>query len=361
MKKLSISEHIKRKAFNIYKKTETSLHELRSILWECTLKCNLNCGHCGSDCTASCNVPNADQNLFYSALESIKTRFNPANVMVGITGGEPLMRQDLPQIIQHIKQMGFPVGIVSNGFAMTPQKFIELINAGLNTLTFSLDGLKKEHNQLRKNPLSYQHVYTAIKNAASFIEQSKNKAHFDFDVVTCVSPINIGSLEQIKDSLLQAGVKHWRLFAIFPSGRAVSQQYNLSREQFTYLMEFILQERKKNEIEVSYSCEGWLDKYEAKVRSSYYFCRAGITNAGIFIDGKVGGCISARSKDFIAGDLHQKSFIDIWENDFDIHRNRQWAYKGMCAKCKDFKYCLGNGLHLYDNIASEPNRCFLAQ
>ena len=269
------------------------------------------------------------------------------------------MRRDLPQIIEHITDMGFPVGIVSNGFAMTPEKFTNLVKSGLKTLTISLDGLEEEHNRLRKNPLSYKHAYTALKNAAAYVQLTQGKTGFVFDVVTCVHPGNIATLEQIRDSLISVGVNHWRLFSVFPSGRADDRRFNLSPEQFVRLMDFIENERKKGIIDVSYSCEGWLGRYEAKVRPSYYFCRAGITNAGIFADGRVGGCISIRAKDFIVGNLHEQSFMDIWENNFEIYRNRQWTKKGKCKDCESYKYCQGNGLHLYSSSEAEVARCSL--
>lgn len=357
--KTPFGETIRRNFFDTYRRTETKLHELKSILWECTLRCNLNCGHCGSDCRAVANTPDADKNLFFRALEDIRNVYNPHRLMVGITGGEPLMRKDLPEIISHISAMGFPVGMVSNGFALTPEKFTELLNSGLNTLTVSLDGPEAVHNELRKNPLSYRHAFTALKNAAVFSDKVQGKVNFNYDVITCVHPGNIDSLSDFRNTLVNAGIRNWRIFAIFPSGRAANNRFDLSPSQFRQILDFIKSEREKKEINVSYSCEGWLGKYEGKVRQSYYFCRAGITNAGIFADGRVGGCISIRSEDFIAGNLNEKPFMEIWENGFDLYRNRLWTKKGNCAVCSSWKHCMGNGLHLYPSINSEPTRCSL--
>lgn len=354
MRSLSCFEGMRRKAFDIIRWEETGKHELKSILWECTLRCNLSCGHCGSDCKKVCDVPDADEKLFFSALQDIKTRYDSSKVFIGITGGEPLMRSDLEAIISTVRSMCFRVGIVTNGFAMTPRRFLALVQAGLCSMTVSLDGLEDQHNALRGNPDSFGHAMTAIGNAASFIRQSKTP--FDFDVVTCVNPGNIGTLSRLQSLLWENGVRHWRLFSIFPSGRACDERFNLDQDSFREMMDFIAQCRKRN-LDVSYSCEGWLGSYELKVRPTYYFCRAGITNAGIFVDGRVGGCISARSPDFIAGDLKEKSFLDIWDNGFGVLRDRSWAKKGNCGTCPDWKHCLGNGLHLYKDMASGPARC----
>ena len=356
-----LKERFRRSLFGLYRRSETKIHQLKSVLWECTLRCNLNCGHCGSDCKASSGMPDADEKLFYSALEDIRKSQDPSKVMVGITGGEPIMRNDLANIISEVRSMGFPVGIVSNGFALTPRKFVELVNSGLNSLTISLDGLEKEHNSLRKHPKSFANAMLAIRNAAEFVRQSMGRTPFDFDVVTCVHPGNIGTLHGIRDVLFLAGVRNWRLFGIFPSGRAEDGGFQLSKEQYYSMLDFISWERDKGEMNISYSCEGWLGDYEMRARGSYYFCRAGITNAGIFADGSVGGCISVRSRDFIAGNLHDKPFMKIWNEDFGVFRDRSWTKIGRCAGCSEYRHCLGNGLHLYSSLQSGPVRCSLPE
>ena len=354
-----IVESLRRRLFDIYRKTETKTHPLRSVLWECTLRCNLNCGHCGSDCKSSSETPDADALLFFSALDDIARHFDPASVMIGITGGEPLMRSDLPSIISEIRSRGFPAGMVSNGFALSPAKFVELVNSGLNSLTISMDGLEEEHNALRNHPKSFDNAMMAIRNAAKFVSQSQGRTPFDFDVVTCVNPDNFGSLPEIKRMLCEAGVRNWRLFSVFPSGRAGSGKYELSRDEYRGMLDFISDARSSGGMNVSYSCEGWLGDYEMKTRGSYYFCRAGITNAGIFADGSVGGCISARSNDFIIGNLHDKPFMRIWNEDFGIFRDRSWTKRGMCAECGEYRHCAGNGIHLYSSLRCGPSRCSL--
>jgi radical SAM protein with 4Fe4S-binding SPASM domain len=49
------------------------------------------------------------------------------------------------------------------------------------------------------------------------------------------------------------------------------------------------------------------------------------------------------------GNIYKDSFWDVWENRFEQYRDRGWTRKGQCANCKVWRYCEGNGLHLYDN------------
>ena len=96
-----------------------------------------------------------------------------------------------------------------------------------------------------------------------------------------------------------------------------------------------------------YGCEGFLGGYEAEVRDVFYHCSAGITTAGIRIDGSISGCTSIRA-DYDQGNIYRDDFIDVWNNRYEKFRNRAWMRKGECAECKVFRYCLGNGMHLRD-------------
>ena len=72
-------------------------HELHQLFWECTLRCNLNCRHCGSDCrmlSEKDDMPFAD---FAKVLDEIREHQDPSKVMVITTGGEPTVRPDLAQ------------------------------------------------------------------------------------------------------------------------------------------------------------------------------------------------------------------------------------------------------------------------
>ena len=70
-------------------------HELRQLFWECTLRCNLSCRHCGSDCHVQSTVKDMPVEDFCMALDSVAREYDPHKVMVNITGGEPLVRKDL--------------------------------------------------------------------------------------------------------------------------------------------------------------------------------------------------------------------------------------------------------------------------
>lgn len=322
-------------------KEQVEMHPLRQLFWESTLRCNMKCRHCGSDCKSSSNTLDMPFEDFARVLNRIKEVYDPHNIMVIISGGEPLMRNDLEYCGRKIYEMGFPWGLVSNGYLMTPQKIKALIDAGLHSISISLDGLESEHDWMRGVPGSY-------KKAVRAIQLLSKETFVNFDVVTCVNQKNFCYLTDIKELLLSLGVKNWRLLTIFPVGRAANEkELQLSSTQFRGLLEFIRKTRIEGLISANYGCEGFLGEYEGKVRDYLYTCQAGISTSSVMIDGSISACASIRSN-FAQGNIYEDDFIDVWENRYQSFRDRRWMKKGECEDCKWFRYCNGNGMHLRD-------------
>jgi len=99
--------------FNQFRKNEARLHQLSYLFWECTHRCNMNCLHCGSDCSADSKV------------------------------------KDLPECGRKLREHGFPWGMVTNGCGYTPEIHGKLLAAGMGSITLSLDGLEAAHNRLQ--------------------------------------------------------------------------------------------------------------------------------------------------------------------------------------------------------------------
>lgn len=311
---------------------------LQEVFWECTLRCNLNCLHCGSDCRKEEMPQDMPFSDFARVLDQIVLENEPSKIMVITTGGEPLVRKDIVECGREITRRGFIWGMVSNGMLLDTLKLQQLINAGLKTIAISLDGFEAEHNWMRGNGNSFCRAVNAIK--------ALTNSDITWDVITCVNARNFSSLSKFKDFLLGIGVTHWRLFTVFPMGRAANNMdLQLTSEQFRLLMEFIKEERGKGDIRVSYSCEGYLGDYELNVRDYPFFCGAGINTASVRYDGAISGCLSIRSK-FDQGNIYNDNFMDVWNHRFGVFRNRKWMKQGTCSNCTIWNLCRGGAMHL---------------
>ena len=316
-------------------------HPLRQLFWECTLRCNLNCRHCGSDCKNVATQKDMPLEDFLGVLDNIAAHTDPHKVFVIVTGGEPLMRKDLEKCGRAIYDRGFPWGMVTNGLALTRARFDDLLAAGLHTATVSLDGLEDDHNYMRGNPNSFRTASEAIAMMAA-------EKDFVFDVVTCVTQRNIDKLDTIKEHLLSLGCTHWRLFTVFPVGRgATDSNLQLTPQQMRQLMEYIAATRKEGRISAQYGCEGFLGAYEGEVRDRFFACQAGVTVGSVLVDGAISACASIRA-DYHQGNIYKDDFWQVWNERFGPYRDREWMRKDECAECKFFRYCKGGAMHLRD-------------
>ena len=314
--------------------------QLEQLFWESTLRCNAHCLHCGSDCVSSTLQPDMPAADFLKVIdEQITPHTDPHHVLIVISGGEPLMRSDLEQIGSALSKRGYPWGMVTNGIAMSEQRYRALRRAGLCSLSISFDGLEEDHNWLRQHPLAFERATQAIRMAAA-------DPHLVWDVITCVTPRIVEQLSNLRNYLWSLGVSSWRLVSIEPMGRAENNsELLLSDAQLRKVMDFIMQERKEGR-QVMYGCSGFLGDYEGYVRPQLFHCAAGLSVASILIDGSISACTSIRGK-YYQGNIYRDAFWDVWEHRFAPYRDRRWMKKtAPCQDCSMWSYCEGDGMHL---------------
>jgi len=346
----SVKNRIGLKIHRSFVKNETAIHELNYLFWECTLRCNLNCLHCGSDCTKDASHPDMPFDDFLRAVLPLIDKYGRDKITIVITGGEPLLRKDLAECGRKLRKNGFRWSIVTNGYFYDEEKHNELLNAGLGAITLSLDGLENSHNWLRGKSKSFENTVKALKLITA-------TPRLNFDVVSCINQRNINELDEIRDFLIKNNVPAWRLFTIAPIGRAKDiDELSLTPDQFTRMMAFISTQRKSNSIKINFSCEGYVGHYEKKVRDNYFFCRAGINIGSILVDGSISACPNI-DRSFIQGNIYKDKLLNIWENKFQIMRDRSWMKNGSCFDCKEFTNCKGNGFHLRDGKSKEVICC----
>jgi len=327
--------------FNRFKKNEAFLHELNYLFWECTLRCNLRCLHCGSDCGAGNTTEDMPFEDFLKAILPLKKAYKGSSITVAITGGEPLLRKDLAQCGRRLRENGFRWGIVTNGYCYTPDIHERLLAAGMGSITVSLDGLEQSHNWLRASDQSFERAAGAL----ALIVSSNRLV---YDVVTCVNQKNFDELPALKEFLVSRQVKAWRLFTISPIGRAAhNDDLCLNPRQIKSLMEFIVLARDDKRIKTTFSCEAYLGEYERRVRDTRFFCRAGIHVASVLADGSISACPNI-NRSFVQGNIYHDDFLDVWNTRFEIMRDRGWTKTGICENCDVYKNCNGGAMHLWD-------------
>ena len=333
-------------------------HRLRYLFWESTLRCNLACRHCGSDClrddTSAARELSSD--IVCRELSAIARHDDPAGATFAIIGGEPLIRRDIEEVGAHAASLGFAWGITTNAMLLDDQRLASLKAAGLTTISVSLDGLATQHDSLRQRPGGFERVTAAIRRlvAEPFWQH--------FDVICCVSTLNIDHLEPFTDYLAALSVPRVRFTPVFSRGRAgANSELMLSGEQLRQMLAFIADLRvARRDIDVTLSEEGyWGPNWECRVREGLHYCGSGIGIGTILHDGGVTGCPSV-SRRFIEGNIREAPFPEIWERRFSRFREgRQALAAPACGKCPHWELCEGGGCHLFDPADETTEPCSL--
>jgi radical SAM protein with 4Fe4S-binding SPASM domain len=208
---------------------------------------------------------------------------------------------------------------------------------------------------LRNSPNAYKHVNRALTLLGKSILKYK-------DAVTCVYPANLVELDTIAQILHEKGINSWRLFRIFPSGRAKeNENIKLSFAQTQQLIDWIAQNKKKwkkKGLDINLSCEGFLPFDEdVNVRNHAFFCRAGINIASILSNGDITGCSNNHST-FKEGNILTDNFVQLWEHGFQKFRKKEWLKETICVDCEYFNKCQGASIHLWELPHKSPKFCY---
>lgn len=354
---MKLKYKIQDKLHQAYKALEIKEHRLSYLFLEITRRCNLNCRHCGSDCKHEAQSPELTTESWLKIVDYVARHFGKGVNFI-ITGGEPLLHPDIFRLGQHIAARQMRWGMVTNGMILNAERMKKLTDAGIYSITLSLDGMAQAHNWLRNSPKAYERVVKALEHIGQSPVSFK-------DVVTCVFPGNLNQLDSIAKLLLEKGISSWRLFRIFPSGRAAQNpELLLSFEQTWEMIRWIEQNKTQyahKGLNINLSCEGFLPfDVDKQVRDAPFFCRAGVNIASILCDGNITGC-SNNHPDFYEGNILKDEFRTLWDYGFENFRTRPWVLKTRCKDCQHLGSCQGGSIHLWNLHTDHPAFCYLEE
>ncbi len=330
-------------------------HPLRYLLWEPTLRCNLECLHCSNECTTenTSRLNELTTEEIKNELSSIAMHYDPKEITFVVTGGEPLMRHDLTEVGAFASSLGYQWSITTNGLLLNKNTIRSLKEAHLGSIAVSLDGIEEHHDKLRNSQGAYRRT---VENIRRFLA-SDNPA--TLSILCCVSSINVHHLGEFVKELMDIGVRRVRFGPIYGAGRAQGELM-LSDEELLKLLVFIREERvrQRNRIDISLSDDGYYGaEFECHVRRNLHYCGAGIEWGAILYDGCVSGSTNI-SRKYNEGNIRNDSFVDIWENRFDRYRRgRETLFAPYCADCEEWILCEGGGFHLLDQYLNGTQEC----
>lgn len=297
---------------------------LRHVVWHVTNRCNLLCAHCGVR-GGETRYQDLSLDQFASALPQL-LRLGLSHLT--LTGGEPLVRKDLFEIIAVLRLCGVKVGMVSNGHNLA--RFEAKFRAQpLDALSISIDGLAARHDALRLSAGSFEQTLTAVRLARSWELPLVS-------VNTSVWSENLADLPELRERIFAAGAQHWVLRPITRSGRAEDGGFGLNPAELESLLRFAAESLSRG-YDLSVAGLGYLGPLDGWLNMSPFFALFGWDSLYILPDGGLKGFNEAHLP--IEGHLLDENLAQIWYQGFGSYR--QPELPAFCADCPYLGRCRG--------------------
>lgn len=312
-----------------------------TAVWEVTMGCNMRCKHCGSSCESS--LP--DELTTEEALKLCDDLGKLGFQWITLSGGEPTTRKDWDLIAKRLKENNIIPNIITNAWLLDESTVIKAKNVGVNTIAISMDGLESTHDFIRKKG-SFQRDMKAI----DLIVQNGMSC----SIITTINNVNINELEELKKIFVEKKISAWQLQLGLPMGNMLKNK-QLVAEPFhvDQVIDFAYKTMLEDKIRIHLAdCMGYFNIKEVEVRKHtlkleeypWNGCGAGKSVVGILYNGDITACTSIRNKEFIAGNIRERSIKDIWEDPNSFTWNREMKkekLEGLCGKCKYGERCHG--------------------
>jgi radical SAM protein with 4Fe4S-binding SPASM domain len=320
------------------------------ISWNLTYRCNLACEHCyldaggkpAVDTPAFADRSELDTAACLKVVDEIAA-FAPDGLLI-LTGGEPLLRRDIVEIIRYAAARELWVVVGTNGVKITENLAAILQREGVRGLSLSLDALDEtRHDAFRRVTGAFRNTVEGARILA--------RAGLPFIVQTTVGSHNVRELEAIADFAYgELGARVWNLYFLVPTGRGAHVSDLADAEYDRVLGELaVIQKKFAGKMLVNAKCAPhYVRILQAEDPQSPFLkgyadgaggCPAGTHYMGIRPNGDVTPCPYLPE---FGGNLQRESLGTIWRTSevFVRLRDRK-ALGGRCGACELNASCGG--------------------
>lgn len=319
------------------------------VSWNTTNACNMYCDHCYRD--AGCK---AEEELSTAEAKTLLEQIARAGFKIMIfSGGEPLMRPDIVELVAYAASLGLRPVFGTNGTLITLEMAQKLKAAGAMGMGISLDSMDREkHNKFRKFPGAWEGAVQGMRNCRA--------AGLPFQIHTTVMEWNNHELEDLTDFAVAEGAVAHHFFFLVPTGRAKTiEAESLRAEAYEDTLTRIMKKQQEVEIELKPTCAPQFLRIAAQMGLKTRFrrgCLAGTAYCIISPRGKVQPCAYLNME---LGDVRHTPFDEIWKNSEVLNKLRTLEYSGGCGSCEYKRACGGCRAraayyHEGDYMAEEP-------
>ena len=329
-------------------------HKPRLIAFEVTRRCRYACKHCRAN---ACPEAGEEELTTEQCKKILSAVADFAKCTIILTGGEPMERGDIYELIAYGRDLGLRIVMATCGYLIDDDSIVRLKEAGVLALSFSLDGSSAEtHDKFR----GAKGAFDAVVNAAEVASRTGVR----FQINTTISKINVDEVIGIAELARRLGAYCFNPFILVPTGRGAEiEDAILDPVKYEALLGELLRIKIKGEIELRVTCGPQFSRVCQQAKKRH-------------LVEEVSGCMGGRGFGFISykGDVQTCGFLDVpagnlIENDFDFGkiwleseflreiRDRS-SYTGNCASCNYVGVCGGCRARAFtmcgDYLAADP-------
>jgi heme b synthase len=282
-----------------------------------------------------------------------------------LTGGEPLLRNDIFDIAEYGHSLGFRMVMAPNGTLVNDDNIQKMMETGIQRISLSIDGsTEKAHDDFRKVKGAYKSVMNAIDLC--------KKYNLPFQINTTITKINIQEIPSILNLSVEKGAAALHIFLLVPTGRGKDlADQEIPAEEYERILNWFYDQHRKVPLQLKATCAPHFYRI-LRQRAREEGIKVDYESFGL--DAVTKGCLGGKGFCFISyegivqpcgylevncGDLRKKTFDNIWKNSkvFNELRNED-GYDGKCGICEYRKVCGGCRARAYevtgDYLKEEP-------
>ena len=337
-------------------------HTLRLVAWETTRRCNLACKHCRAVAEDHPYENELDTKEAFALLDQIREVGTP---IIILTGGEPLLREDIFDIAAYGTKIGLRMVMAPNGTLLTEDNVSKLKDSGIKRISVSLDGADAStHDNFRGLASAFDDALRGIAIA--------RKAGLEFQINTTITKTNLDEIPKILRLAEDLGAVALHIFLLVPTGRGkYIVDSAIDAQEYEQTLNWFYDQQDKTSLQLKATCA---PHYYRILRQRAHAEGKKVSFASHGLDAVTRGCLAGTGFCFVShvgrvqtcgfldvtcGDIRQQSFADVWENSPVFNELRDFSkLEDKCGICEYKQVCGGCRARAYEAtgsyLAEEP-------
>lgn len=301
------------------------------ISWNTTNKCNMHCKHCYRNSGIK-----AERELNTLEGKKLIDEVKKAGFKIMIfSGGEPLIREDIYELIEYASNSGLRPVIGSNGTLITEEIAKKLKDSGAMGIGISLDSLNsKKHDEFRGFKSAWVEAVKGMKNCKA--------VGLPFQIHSTVMKWNKDEILNITNFGMGLGAVAHHIFFLVPTGRGETiEDQSLTPFQYEKLLKDIMIKQKQVDIELKPTCAPQFMRIANELNMRPRFRRGCLAGVSYCIVSPVGDVQPCAYLDKPIGNVREVPFSELWRDSPVFKELRTLEYEGKCGECEYKKSCGG--------------------